>query len=162
MVSLAQSQAGIPITPDELDADDWLLNCANGVRDIHSGRLRPHQRDDLLTKQLSVAYNPLAKCPEFQAFLHKIFDGSVYSIHDVVRRDRGRDAGQRGVYHGPGRPRVPEAQGRQRRALSAGISAGIGAVAPCHEPHRFLWCRLLALLYRRMKRHCGHTPTLKT
>jgi putative DNA primase/helicase len=55
MVSLAQSQAGIPITTDEPDADDRLLNRANGVIDLNTGGLRPHQRDDLLTKQLPVA-----------------------------------------------------------------------------------------------------------
>src|SRR5262249_25575393 len=30
LLDLARSEPGIPVLPDELDADPWLLNCGNG------------------------------------------------------------------------------------------------------------------------------------
>ena len=31
MVDLARSEEGIPILPEDLDRDPWLLNCVNGT-----------------------------------------------------------------------------------------------------------------------------------
>jgi putative DNA primase/helicase len=31
MLDLARCQPGIPVAPDQLDADPWLLNCENGT-----------------------------------------------------------------------------------------------------------------------------------
>jgi putative DNA primase/helicase len=45
MVGLATSELGIPVAPDNLDADLWLLNCANGTLDLRSGELREHRRE---------------------------------------------------------------------------------------------------------------------
>jgi hypothetical protein len=51
MVALAESEAGIPILPEELDRDPWLLNVLNGTIDLrtregadgqaHQGHRRP-------------------------------------------------------------------------------------------------------------------------
>jgi putative DNA primase/helicase len=50
MLKLAQSEAGIPVSPDDLDQNQWLLNCANGCLDLHTGEINPHDPHDLLTK----------------------------------------------------------------------------------------------------------------
>ncbi|MDF9409063.1 MAG: hypothetical protein A4E52_01864 [Pelotomaculum sp. PtaB.Bin013] len=73
MVNLAQSEPGIPVTTEELDKDQWLLNCLNGTLDLRTGELRPHKREDLSTKIIPVEYNPEAKCPMFEKFLNDIF-----------------------------------------------------------------------------------------
>lgn len=75
MLKHARSEHGIAITPDELDANPWLLNCANGSIDLQSGTLLPHRREDLCTKQLNIAYDPQATCPYWQAFLMRIMGG---------------------------------------------------------------------------------------
>jgi putative DNA primase/helicase len=75
MIQLAQSEPGIPVLPDELDRDRWLLNCANGTVDLRTGELRPHTRKDLQTKLCPTAYVPDASCPRFTQFIHAIFEG---------------------------------------------------------------------------------------
>jgi len=44
MLTLAGTEPGIAVTPDALDADPWLLNCANGTLDLRTGQLQPHDR----------------------------------------------------------------------------------------------------------------------
>jgi len=72
MIALAQSEPGIPVLPDQLDKDPWLLNVQNGTIDLRSGHLRVHKREDLITKMIPVAYDPDAKAPTFEAFLERI------------------------------------------------------------------------------------------
>ena len=70
----AQSEPGIPVQPEAFDADPWLLNCANGTLDLRTGTLRPHDRADLLTKYLPIAYDTEAQCPTWNAFLDRIMN----------------------------------------------------------------------------------------
>lgn len=76
MVNLAASEPGIVITHDQLDRDPWLLNVANGTVDLRSGKLRPHRRADLITKQIAVAYDPSATCPLWMALLERSMAGN--------------------------------------------------------------------------------------
>ncbi len=64
----------LPIDPDQLDRDAWSLNCPNGTLDLRAGRLRKHDRGDLLTKLCPVEYHPDAECPVWIATLDRIFD----------------------------------------------------------------------------------------
>lgn len=76
MLSLAQAEPSLAITSDVLDADRWRLNLLNGTLDLKTGDLRPHQRQDLITKISPVIYDSTAKCPEWFKFLDRIMDGS--------------------------------------------------------------------------------------
>ncbi len=76
MIDLARSEPGIPILPHQLDADPYLLGCLNGTLDLRTGTLRPHRREDFITKLVPVEYNPNAKCPLWHAFLWRIMDGN--------------------------------------------------------------------------------------
>jgi len=71
MVALARHM--VARKPDEFDADPWLLSCANGVLDLRTGELRPHQREDRLTKLVPVNYDPQARCPRWEQFLGEVF-----------------------------------------------------------------------------------------
>jgi P4 family phage/plasmid primase-like protien len=75
MVDLARSEHGIPVSPEQLDANPWLLNCRNGTIDLRTGHLRPHRRGDLLTKHIPLNYDPHATCPQWQAFLWHVMGG---------------------------------------------------------------------------------------
>ena len=55
MIALAQTEPGIAVTPNELDANPWLLNCRNGTLDLRTGQLRKHRREDIITKLAPVA-----------------------------------------------------------------------------------------------------------
>src|SRR5439155_14781611 len=77
MTESAQSEPGIPVQPEALDTDPWLLNCLNGTLDLRTGALRPHRQADLMTKCLPIAYDPDARCPTWDRFLWRIMGGTV-------------------------------------------------------------------------------------
>ena len=70
MLELAKSE--VPAAPDELDADPWALNVANGTIDLRTGELHDHRREDLITKLAPVEYDPHAKAPTWEAFLERV------------------------------------------------------------------------------------------
>jgi P4 family phage/plasmid primase-like protien len=70
MLELAKSE--VPISPDELDADPWLLNVPNGTLDLRTGELREHRREDLLTKMAGAGYHPGAEAPLWTATLERV------------------------------------------------------------------------------------------
>lgn len=57
---------------DALDADPWLLNCANGTLDLHTLTLRKHHPADRITKVTAGAYHAAAASRIWQAFLLKV------------------------------------------------------------------------------------------
>lgn len=75
MLALAQSEEGIPVQPQELDSNPWLLNCLNGKVDLRTGELREHRREDLITKLAPVEYDPNAKFELWDRFLTEATGG---------------------------------------------------------------------------------------
>lgn len=71
MMRLARSEPGVSILSDELDADPWLLNVANGTVDLRDGSFREHRQADLLTRKVNIAYDASATCPTWEAFLER-------------------------------------------------------------------------------------------
>jgi putative DNA primase/helicase len=74
MLRLAASETGVPVLPSQMDTDPWLLNVANGTIDLRTGTLRPHRREDLITRLAPVEYRPAAKCPRWLKFLSEVFE----------------------------------------------------------------------------------------
>ena len=72
MIALARSRPGVPIMPDDLDADPWALNTASGTVDLRTGDLRAHDRSDLITKIIPVEYDMVSQAPIFERFLERI------------------------------------------------------------------------------------------
>lgn len=70
MIRLARGTPGILTNHTDLDQQPWLLNCANGTLDLTTGELRPHNPDDLLTKQSPTRYDPTATAPLWDACTH--------------------------------------------------------------------------------------------
>src|SRR5205085_2640672 len=66
----------IPALPAELDRHPWFFNVLNGIIDLRTGELRPHRREDLITKLAPVAYDEAAACPLWLKFLDRIMDGN--------------------------------------------------------------------------------------
>jgi len=85
LVKLARTERAVEAAPGDLDRDPWLLNVQNGTLDLRTGALRPHRREDLLTKLAPVAYDPAARCPRWEAFLERIFDRDADLIAFVQR-----------------------------------------------------------------------------
>jgi putative DNA primase/helicase len=76
MLKMAHSEPGIPVLPDGLDKDKWLLNCVNGTLDLRTGELRAHRQEDYLTKLCPVEYHADAECPTWKGFLDRIMAGN--------------------------------------------------------------------------------------
>ena len=74
MLQLAHSEPPIPIRPESLDQDNWLLNCLNGTIDLRTGELREHRQSDAITKLCQVDYLRDATAPTWLDFLRRIFD----------------------------------------------------------------------------------------
>jgi putative DNA primase/helicase len=73
LLKLAQAEEGIPVAAKDLDADRWLLNVEDGTLNLHTGELRPHRREDLISKLAPVHFDPAARCPRWDRFLAEIF-----------------------------------------------------------------------------------------
>jgi putative DNA primase/helicase len=73
MIALASSEQGIPIMPEDVNSNPMLLNCLNGTVDLETGRLRPHDRDDLILSLAPVNFDASATCPIWDKTLRKIF-----------------------------------------------------------------------------------------
>jgi putative DNA primase/helicase len=79
---LKEGGVNLAVTVDQLDADALKVNCLNGT--LHftvaldgkfrraSVEFRPHDRADLITKRMDVAYDPDAIAPTFRAFINQI------------------------------------------------------------------------------------------
>lgn len=76
-IDCAATEKGIPISAADLDQHPLLLNCMNGVVDLKSGTLLPHNREFFITKLCPVAFDPKARCPRFQAFVEWSMGGNI-------------------------------------------------------------------------------------
>lgn len=87
MIEMARSETVILVdTYGKLfDREPWLFNAANGTIDLRTGELRPHNRDDYLTRISPVEYDQAAVCPRYLTFLAAIFAGDS----DLVAYIRG-------------------------------------------------------------------------
>ncbi len=65
----------LPARVSDFDRDPMLFNCANGTLDLHTGALREHRREDMMTKASPATYDPAATCPLFDKFLDRIMAG---------------------------------------------------------------------------------------
>ncbi|MCT6924593.1 phage/plasmid primase, P4 family [Metasolibacillus sp.] len=65
----------VPADREEFDRHKYLLNVENGVVDLKTGKLQPHDRELKLTKITNIYYDENAKCPNWLAFLDQIFLG---------------------------------------------------------------------------------------
>jgi putative DNA primase/helicase len=90
MISLAQSEPGIPVLPDELDASPDLLNVLNGTIDLRTGQLREHRRQDLITKISPLEYAPAARAPAWETFLERVLTSE--ELRSFVQRAVGYSA----------------------------------------------------------------------
>lgn len=71
-LALARTFPPIATLPDELDLDPDLLNLPNGIMNLHTGRLEPHDRARLLTKAAPVPHDATTPVTRWEAFLARI------------------------------------------------------------------------------------------
>lgn len=93
MNTILDTRPMVAVRKQDLDSHKYLFNCENGVIDLKTGELLPHDRDFLFTKISSVAYQKDADCPNWKAFLESIFideqGQSNYEIIDFMQKAIG-------------------------------------------------------------------------
>lgn len=107
MLARARVEEPFACAADDLDSDDWLLNVQNGTLDLRTGELRPHRREDRITKLARVIYNPSARCDDWEAYLDLV-TGRDKELQSWMQRFAGycltgdTSEDRVPIFHGPG------------------------------------------------------------
>ena len=72
---IEDAESVCPMTADSFDRDPLLLNCQNGVLNLHSGEFREHRPEDFITKSAAVVYDPAARCERWEQFIDEVMQG---------------------------------------------------------------------------------------
>lgn len=91
MVELAKTEPGVPIKFDAFDRLPHLLNVANGLIDLRTGQLLPHDRNAFATQVIDIDYDPAATCPTFEGFIAAVLADDPELV-EYVRRAFGYSA----------------------------------------------------------------------
>lgn len=75
----------VPAEREEFDSNKYLFNVANGIVDLKTGKLQPHDRNLKITKIANVEFKENATCPIWDNFLNQIFKGDAALI-DYMQR----------------------------------------------------------------------------
>lgn len=93
MNSILDARPMVSVKKTQFDSHKFLYNCSNGVINLKTGELLPHDRDYLFTKISNVEYNKNADCPNWIKFMESIFknDGGStnYEIIDFLQKAIG-------------------------------------------------------------------------
>lgn len=88
-VALAKSEPGVHISYEELDADPMLLNTLSGTVDLRTGEVRPHQREDMLTKMICLPLEDInTPAPTWERFIREIMCGDEEMV-DFLQKAAG-------------------------------------------------------------------------
>ena len=84
-VDLLRGYDGFLTPAGAFDADPYIMNLLNGILDLRTLKLRPHDPDALCTKVTNARYDPNATAPRWQRFLQEIFAGDTELISFLQR-----------------------------------------------------------------------------
>lgn len=87
VLDLAEADPRVRTLSESWDADPWALNCANGLLDLRTGELRPHDPEALASSIANVVYDPDAQCPTWMACLERW--QPAQEVRDFLRRHAG-------------------------------------------------------------------------
>jgi len=87
-LALASTKTALRCSTDDLDAHKWLLNCANGVVDLHTGVLQNHDQALRLTHLVPVAYDPKADQTGWRSFIDDLV-GEQDGVAEFLQRAIG-------------------------------------------------------------------------
>lgn len=73
MVRELKALQGVAADVNDFDRHHHLLACLNGVIDLRSGELLPHDPTYLLTRRVELDFDPEAQCPRWEQFLREVF-----------------------------------------------------------------------------------------
>jgi putative DNA primase/helicase len=133
-IKLSWSEPGIGISPDQLDSEDTVLNCPNGLVELQTGKIRKQVPEDFVSKMTAVPCD-FGDCPRWIRFLEEVFLGDQeminymkcalgYSLYGITAEQALF------VAHGPG--------GTGKSTLFGAIRRVLGTYATVCNPRLFL------------------------
>lgn len=75
----------VPVLHSDFDKEHMLLNTASGYVDLNSGVLKEHDRSKMFSQITKAEYTDNIDCPEWDKFLHQIFDNNEELIHYIQK-----------------------------------------------------------------------------
>ncbi len=72
VVKLARTDKRILVGFDQLDVEPYAFNCLNGIVNLKTGQLEPHDPARLITKLANVEFDPNADAPRWRKHLNTI------------------------------------------------------------------------------------------
>jgi P4 family phage/plasmid primase-like protien len=81
-IALNELTAAGRVIPERLDR--LLVNCRNGLVDVMTGELLPHDPDVLTLFQVPLSYDPEAACPKYEAWMEERLPGQMAALEDVA------------------------------------------------------------------------------
>lgn len=81
LIELAKANVSILRTINDLDRDPLFLNCLNGTIDLRTGTIRQHEKEDLITKQIPITFDPAARNDRWTQFVFEIMDGDIEMVN---------------------------------------------------------------------------------
>ena len=103
--SSMRTMRGVTKRAGEFNPDRHLLNVRNGVLDLKTGQLAPHDPSYLMTRMFGASFRENALCPRFEKFMEDVLPDPV--MRDYVKRALGYtllgDADRRAMFliYGP-------------------------------------------------------------
>lgn len=82
---LKETEHRVAILPNAFDTHKELLNTPNGVLNLRTGQLQPHNKDLMLSMITYAEYTENADCPQWLAFLDTIFNGDTELIRYIQK-----------------------------------------------------------------------------
>jgi len=74
VAQIAETDPAMQVTVEQLDSDMYLLNTKNGIVDLRTGEMLPHDRSKLCTKVTAVEVDFDMPAPQWNAFLNEACD----------------------------------------------------------------------------------------
>jgi putative DNA primase/helicase len=84
-LDMSRSEPGILVEADIVDQHKMILNCKNGVLDLVTMKLYPHNAALYLTQYCPTEYFEEAICPRWEQFVLEIFNGDAELVQWVQR-----------------------------------------------------------------------------
>ena len=85
LLEIASGMPAITVRSEDLDQNPWLLNCQNGTIDLRTGKLKPHDPKDYITRICAAAYKPDCAIPLWTQLMEKITGGDKEYIRYIQK-----------------------------------------------------------------------------
>ena len=130
VLGIAMALEVFAATVKDLDADPYLLNCANGTLDLRTMQLRAHDPADRITKVTTAAFDPEAHGPTWDKFIQRVLPNE--DVRGFLQRYTGTSLCGRVLEH---KLAILTGEGRNGKGVFYGAAiAALGDYAQAAEP----------------------------